>query len=434
MKFLDLIRQNHSNPASLETLYRQALHQHTAEEFASDIQAVRSEAPENLLYAAWFYRLQEVVSEARVILWQFALPLAVLCGLVLWALSDDSVFRFVDRIPLFMVVAFPLAGVCALGYLALSEQLHYRRAMILTGVLVLFTIYPLLVVPRISSWQQGPAADLVTLHLPLLAWATVGIFLTGMKSTAQNRFTFVIKSLEVVTTGGLFAVAIGIFFAVTMGLFQALNIDVPDVVQRLLIAGIGGMVPVLAVAIVYNPMRSPYKQDFSQGLSKFLANLLRMMIIPTLVVAVTYVVFIPFNFMQPFNNRDVLFIYNGMLFAVIALLVGATPVHQEELSQNLQTWLRRAILMVASLAVLVSLYALAAILYRTWMDTLTMNRLVIIGWNTINIVVLSWMIYQQFRHKDEEWALASKKAYNLAAVAYTAWAAFIIIFIPLIFR
>ena len=433
MKFLDLIRQNQNHPANLENLYRQALRQNTAEEFAQDIQAVRGEAPDNILYAAWFYRLQVAVGEARVIFWKFALPMAILCGFVLWGISDDT-FQFVDRMPFFMVVAFPLAGVCALGYLALSEQLHYRRAVVLTVLLALFTLYPILVVPTMPTWAQGPAADLVTLHLPLLAWAALGIFLTGLKGAPQARFTFLIKSLEVVTTGGLFAVAIGIFFTVTMGLFNALNVTISDLFQRLIVAGIGGMVPVFAVAIVYNPLLSSEEQDFTQGLSRFLTNLLRMMIIPTLIVAVIYVVFIPFNFMRPFFNRDVLFIYNGMLFAVMALLVGATPVHQDELSQNLQIWLRRAILMVASLAVLVSLYALAAILYRTLTDTLTMNRLVVIGWNIINIATLSWMIFQQFRHKDEEWALASKKAFSLAAIAYTVWAAFIIVFIPLIFR
>ncbi len=433
MKFLDLIRQNQNNPANLENIYRQALHQRTADEFAHDIQEVRGEAPDNMLYAAWFYRLQVAVSEARVILWKFALPLAILCGLVLWAISDTT-FTFLDRIPIFIYLAFPLAAVCVLGYLALAEKLHYRRAVMLAVVLALFTLYPILVVPTMPTWFQGPAVDLMALHLPLLAWAAVGIFLTGLRGAPQARFTFLIKSLEVVTTGGLFAVAIGIFYAVTMGLFNALNVTISELFQRLIVAGIGGMVPVFAVAIVYNPFRPSEEQDFSQGLSKFLTNLLRMMIIPTLIVAVIYVVFIPFNFTRPFFNRDVLFIYNGMLFAVIALIVGATPVHQDELSQTLQIWLRRAILMVASLAVLVSLYALAAILYRTFTDTLTMNRLVVIGWNIINIAALSWMIFQQFRHEDEEWALASKKAFNLAALAYTAWAAFIIVFVPLIFR
>ena len=36
----------------------------------------------------------------------------------------------------------------------------------------------------------------------------------------------------------------------------------------------------------------------------------------TLIVLVVYLAFIPFRFWEPFQNRDVLIIYNGMLFAV----------------------------------------------------------------------------------------------------------------------
>ena len=70
-----------------------------------------------------------------------------------------------------------------------------------------------------------------------------------------------------------------------------------------------------------------------------------------------------------------LIIYNGMLFAVVALLLGATPVTLAETSPRVARWLRLAIIAIAALALLVSLYALAAIVYRTAMDRLTPNRL-----------------------------------------------------------
>jgi hypothetical protein len=138
--------------------------------------------------------------------------------------------------------------------------------------------------------------------------------------------------------------------------------------------------------------------------------------------------------MEPFYNRDVLFIYNGMLFAVMALLVGATPIRPQELSPRLQFWLRSAILAVAALAALVSLYALAAIIYRTWMDGLTMNRLTVTGWNIINIAILGLLLSRQFGSPETAWGEALKKAYNVAAVAYTVWAAFIVLAVPILYH
>ena len=139
----------------------------------------------------------------------------------------------------------------------------------------------------------------------------------------------------------------------------------PDTIARLVIAGGVGLIPTLAVALIYDPQLLPSGQEFRSGISRFLGSLLRLLVIPTLLVAVIYVVFIPFNFWAPFEHRDVLFAYNAMLFAVMGLLLGATPIHAEDVSLPQQSWLRRAILVIASLAVLVSLYALSAILYRT---------------------------------------------------------------------
>jgi len=74
---------------------------------------------------------------------------------------------------------------------------------------------------------------------------------------------------------------------------------------------------------------------------------------------------------RAFREPDVLIIFNAMLFAVIALLVGATPVRAPNWASATQTWLRRGEVVLAALALLVGLYALAAIVYRTAIDRLT---------------------------------------------------------------
>jgi hypothetical protein len=433
MNFIDRIRELNRDPASLEELYQQAVKEKTADEFSQAVDTAYQENPENLLFAAWFYRLQHLVEEGRVIFWKYAVPLALICGLIIWLVSDED-WTFVDRIPIFMVVWAPIAAIAVMAYLALSARKGYLEMGLLSIGLAALTAYTLLIVPGMTDWARGPTADLAAFHLPVLSLAAVGVFVTRIRSSASRRFAFVIKTLEVTTTGGLFAIAIGIFAVVTFALFSALDINVPVLYQRLIFAGGGGMLPVLAVAIIYNPLAAPDEQDFNQGLSKFLANLLRIMILPTLLVAVLYVFFIPFNFMEPFRNREVLFIYNGMLFAVMGLLVGATPIDQEELSARLQFWLRSAIMAVAALAVLVSLYALSAILYRTWNDGLTMNRMTVIGWNLINIAILVLLLIRQLGSPEKTWSVTIKHAFNVASVTYTIWAAFIVIAVPILYH
>jgi hypothetical protein len=138
--------------------------------------------------------------------------------------------------------------------------------------------------------------------------------------------------------------------------------------------------------------------------------------------------------MQPFINRDVLIVYNAMLFGIMGLLVGATPIHAEELSERLQKALRWGILAVAVLAVLVSVYALAAIIYRTVGGGITMNRMVVLGWNTINIGLLIAIIVKQIRKGGQAWDRRIKAVFSIGAFAYTLWAVFVILSVPIFFR
>jgi hypothetical protein len=203
--------------------------------------------------------------------------------------------------------------------------------------------------------------------------------------------------------------------------------------MRLIIAGGGGLIPVVATAVIYNAAASPAGQAFDEGLSKLVALLMRVLLPLTLLVLVVYLAFIPFNFREPFDNRDVLIIYNGMLFAVIALLAGATPVTLAETPPRVARWLRWGIIAVAALALVVSLYALAAIVYRTAMDRLTPNRLAFIGWNVVNIGLLVLILLYQARAKVGGWLHALQRAFSVGTVAYTAWTLTMILAIPWLF-
>jgi uncharacterized membrane protein HdeD (DUF308 family) len=107
------------------------------------------------------------------------------------------------------------------------------------------------------------------------------------------------------------------------------------------------------------------------------------MVLPGLVgVLLVYLAFIPFNWREPFENREVLVIFNAMLFAVIALLVGATPVLGADLSERGQTWLRRGVIALAALALAgwpaaVGACAVAALgreVYGRWRRAAPMTR------------------------------------------------------------
>ena len=426
MQYLSRIQAAVNAPQALESLYGAAVLAHDAGEFAADIAATYAAAPENVLLAAWHLRLAhatDVVPERRPVDWALAIPLSVLTGLLLWGLSGEQ-FTFPGpaghREPWLLVMITPVIALIAVTFFAVTRKQGYRVPGALGGGLAVVTAYAVWLAVNDSNYRPIAAT-----HLPLLAWATAAVCLMGVRASARNRFAFLAKSIEVTVVTGVYALAAFVFAAITMQMFKTLGITLSEATIRLLMVGGAGLMPMIAVASVYDPASAPEQQDFRRGLSRMVSTLPRLLVVPTLVVLVVYIALIPANVMAPFRDRQVLLTYNVMLFAVCALLAGATPVHGDDLSAKYQAWLRRGIAAVAALAMLVGVYALAAIVYRTAQDRLTINRLTIIGWNAINIGLLGLLLYWQAARGRARWIESLHATFSVASVAYVGWAAFV---------
>jgi len=438
MKFIFDLQASHNDPSGLESLYQTARQAGEEAEFRADLLSLYTGSSDNLLYAAWHFRFQNtpLPKVRRGTNWIMAAVLGAITGLIFWLLSDISSNQllFLKHMPYLVLLWAPIASLLTLVFLTITSRKGYWQSVVAGTGLALACIYIVLIAPGQESHFSSTYLDLMAVHLPLLAWIALGLAVLGWSSHSENRFAFLIKSLEVAVTAGLYLIAGVVFGGITLGLFAALNITPPDLVIRLIGAGGFGLLPVLAVASVYDPHISPEAQDFSQGLSRFIFTMMRLLLPLTLLVLVIYVCFVPFNFMAPFEARDVLIVYNLMLFAIMGLLVSVTPLKGDDLSPRLQSALRKGILAVAGLAVVVSLYALAAVIYRTALGGITINRLTIIGWNGINIGILIALLFTQFTGGYDGWDRRLRGIISQGAIAYLAWTAFLVVAIPLFFR
>lgn len=439
MNLIPEIQKAKKDPHKLEQLYQVAHKEGQVDIFQSALMAFYEDEPDNLLFAAWYYRFQQAAETAqksrRVVNWALAIPLSILTGLIFWQLSDIENLIYLDHLPILALWWSPIATMSALVFMAVTAKNNQVRAVALGLGLLAAAAYAMLVAPGLDvPWKINHYLDLAAIHIPLLCWIALGISVLGFKSSVEDRFAFLIKSIEVIITAGLYLIAGIVLGGITVGMFAALSISIPDIWLRLIAAGGLGLLPVMAIASVYDPARAPSEQDFDQGLSKFIATMMRLLLPLTLGVLVIYIVVIPFYFFEPFNNRDVLIVYNLMLFAIMALLLGATPIRGADLSPQLQKWLRLGIITVAILAGLVSLYALSAIVFRTFEGGWTINRLTIIGWNVINIFILFWLVFKQFKPNRQKWIDSLHSVFSLASKAYLVWGLFVVLAIPWLFR
>jgi hypothetical protein len=435
MKYITEIQTVITDPEGLEELYQLSRQANDEAEFRSDLQEIFEKTPDNLLVSAWHSRLARIplAKPKRITHWGLAVVFGVITGLLLWAISDFNIL-FVDTLPYFLLLWAPIATIPCIIFLTLVSKRNYLYAAIASIGLIVACAYILIITPGMQHLISQYYLILMLITLPLLCWIGIGVAVMGFSSSDTNRFAFLIKSIEVMITAGVYLIFGMAFGGITLGLFAALGITPPDVVIRLVAAGGFGLIPIMAIATIYDPLASPEMQDFTQGLSKFIFTLVRLLLPLTILVLLIYIFVIPFNFMAPFLNRDLLIVYNVMQFAIIGLLIGATPLRVDDLSIKLQTWLRRGIIAVSILALVISLYALSAVTYRTVIDGITLNRTTIIGWNIINIVILFALILTQPRKNLSGWNEHIQKVFSKATIAYFIWSIFLIVVLPLIFR
>lgn len=421
-----------SDPRALEDLYRSAREAKTIRAYTLAIETAYRETPDNLLFAAWHYRLQSVATDepsARHGNWRLAIPLSVALALIFWLLSDPGLI-LAQHVPYLAEIWAPITALALIAFLVFTARQGYNRTALIGIGLIGVTAYALVMALRTVSTTQSQYLTMIALHLPLLAAVAVGLAVLGWGSSARNRFAFLYKSIETIGTAGVAAIAGGIFVGLTYGVFQAISVEIPDVFVRLLIAGGAGLIPVLAVASVYDPTLSASGQDFRRGFGRILTILMRALLPLTLLVLVIYICFIPFNFTQPFNNRNVLIVYNVLLFAIMGLLIGVTPVSRDDVPVRYTAWLRGGIFALAALVTLVSLYALTAIIYRTTQDHLTMNRLVVLGWNIINIAILALLLLRQLRANKTAWVDALQSTFRFGTALYAVWGLLLVLALP----
>ena len=434
MNYQQTIQDMREQPEELEKLYQEVHKVQETNQFKQAIDANFVESPQNLLFAAWHYRLQYLAqhlqAERSGVNWILVLPLSLLCGLALWLISDMNAL-FLDHMPYVIQFWSPLVALFVLAFFALAVRAEYGRFLAAAVGIALAGGYVWLLAPRLV--EPDHYLELMAFHLPLLAWGSVGIGVIGLWAGYRSRFAFLSKSVEVFVTGGVFAIVLVMFFGLTMTMFQVLNVQIDELYQRLLIFGIGGTIPLLAVATVYDPLRKPAEQQFNSGLGRVIATMMRLLLPLTVVILIIYVAAIPFNFGEAFENREALIVYNVMQFAVLGLLLGATPFWKAELDERLQSWLRIGAILLTFLALLVSLYALAAIVWRTQQGGITINRMAFIGWNIINIGAFGLLLFRQWRYGRSRWLAGLQSTFSVTAVAYVVWALFMLLSVPWLF-
>lgn len=425
------------DPAGLEHLYRSSREEGNEAAFREALRQCEEEHPGDVLFEAWAHRLDLPVAReeedgGRDRRWWIVIGGSVLVGVVsaLLARGEAPIPVPGEADVLFWVGWGPLVAVGLLSYLAWAHRstknlTRYAAAAVTVLVASLY-------VGLTMGARTDDVAILGSMHLLFVSWAVVGAALClGYPNPARQSYAYLVKSVETVLTGGIFFGAGLIFVGLTYGIFAVLGIQLPEEDLQVVAAWAVGAIPLLAIGSVYNPAASPAAQDWHAGLTRTLRILARLLLPLALGVLLVYVLwFIPVYFRKPFEEREVLIVYNASILAIMVLLtvVVSGPIDGRSVRQR--SFFQYAVLGLGGLTLILNVYALAAVASRTLESGLTPNRFAVIGWNVTTLLTLASVGFRLWKGRRHAWMPVFRESIGLVATLAAIWAVSLLITLP----
>lgn len=301
------------------------------------------------------------------------------------------------------------------AYFAYKQGLRIRDLAWPLSILFASIVY-------INLLPEGSTTLLLTcLHIPILLWLAVGYVFAGNDSAKRMEFLRYHGDLVLMTE--VIGLAGGLFTGLTLNLFKLIDIDIEDYYFRYLVLSILPSVPLLATFLV--------RQNASlvSKISPVIARIFTPIVTITLVLFLGAVIF---TGKDPYNDREFLLVFNGILIGVMALILfslgEATKVNASRVHQYF-------LFALALVAIIDNGIALSAIGYRLVEFGVTPNRLVVLGSNALIMVHLMLATKNLWGFLKGQNTIEQVEGSLTAYLPiYAIWAAIVSFVFPLIFQ
>lgn len=408
------IKNNLESPEVLEQLFRK-----NRKRFEKAFLNIYPEISSNPLAKFWFTRLTAENKMFDVTLKEITYVL-ISCFIVSIIMLIPWLFGFNPNDNNFYERNLALTALFGVTiYTAILKNINLKKTSAILGFFIISAIY-LNVLPK----SESSSIILIYLHLPFLLWFTFGIVFSEFDlKNNEKRIEFIKFNGDLAIMFGIFAIAGMILTAFTIGLFSAIGINVEKIyIELIVIPGVVS-VPIICTFLIN-------KFDYlSNKIAAIIANIFNPLILITLII---YLISIIAKGNNPFINRDFLIIFNAMLIGVVALIIFSISERTNNSTNNYYTIIFTAL---STIALLINVIALLAILYRITEYGITPNRLAVIGSNILfftHLILILTNLLKVIQKKQNLTIIERVTAKFLPY--YVIWLIFVVFILPLIFN
>ncbi|MEP7145792.1 MAG: hypothetical protein ABI792_02150 [bacterium] len=414
MSFKENIIANIDNPKELEKLYR--LRQ---SDFKTEFNSAYPELKNNKLADFWNERLNfestdiSLGTKRELTYLIIASLLAAAIVKIPAYLPVDETFFYTRNIGF---VFFPIL----ILYFSWKNKLPIKKYVIAAAA-VLFSLVFINLLP--GNNNNSDTLKLSCIHLPLLLWSVLGFTITGNRLRNYSaRLGYIRYNGDLIVITAIILIAGGILTALTQGLFALIEYNIFEFYLRYIV------MPGVAAAPIIGTFVIEKNPQLVNKVSPVIAKIFCPVVLVTLIV---YLIAIIISGKDPYNDREFLIAFNGLLIIVMAIIVFSIA----ETSKTDKNRIEILILfLLSALTIIVNGIALSAILYRISEWGITPNRLAVLGGNILiltNLLLVTYKLYRTLLNKSDPEEIG--KTISAFLPIYTLWTVIVTFIFPLVF-
>lgn len=410
----EAILQNIDQPEQLEKLYRK-----DPSAFIKSFQLIYPDYKNNQNIQFWNFRLhykeEKISLGVKKELW-FVVILAILAGVCANISNLPKVNQelFFLRNTAFLILPFLTI------YFLWKQQIAVYKITIIVGIIASLAFY----INMLPSAPQSSSLNLVYIHMPILLWSLLGYAYLGNQFNDNNkRVNFLKYNGDFIIMTGVIALACMVFNILTFGLFDLIGFKIAQFYMQYIAVWAIGAIPLFATYLIQN---NPH---LINKISPLIAKIFTPLVFINLFIYLTTIIY---TGKYPFNDRNLLLLYNLLLVIVLALIFFSIAEKREDETNK---WSYYILLGLSLVTIAINVIALSAISFRISQWGITPNRMAVLGGNIfifIHLLLVCWSLMKVIRDKASSQSIKDTIAKYLPI--YAVWTFIVVALFPLLFQ
>ncbi len=305
------------------------------------------------------------------------------------------------------------------AYFAWKNKLSTKRILFIAGIILVGLVF----INFLPSGVESDTLNLACIHIVLFLWSVLGFAFVGEQQNNEERRLAYLKyngDLVVMTT--LIVIGGGILTGITIGLFSLIGFNIEEFFfKNIVIFGL----PAAPILGTYLTQANP---QLVGKVSPVIAKIFSPLV---LVMLVIYLLAMIYSGKDPYNDREFLLIFNGLLIGVMAIIFFSVAESSGTNKTPAENWI---LFLLSVVTIIVNGIALSAIVFRISEWGLTPNRAAVLGGNVlilVNLFLVTAQLYKVISKKSGIGAVGKTIAAYLPV--YIAWTIIVTFLFPFIF-